>query len=115
MSRGHTARKQASVLILAGISLFVVAFFAPDAGHHAGSFFTIARSSSWHSFFDMAAAWCSLKIILISIGLMLVIESLGTILVRLKHRQMAVAVFSTQIISLLVFLTGGFYLLKALL
>ena len=116
MSRGQQINKQVSMLLLAGLCLFGLVFFAPDATHrHNGAFFRIAISSSWHRLFDVPAAWCSLKIILLSIGLFMVIESLGTILVRFKHKDLALAVFSMQILSLIVFLIGDYYLIKALL
>jgi hypothetical protein len=90
-------------------------FFAPDAAHHHnGSFFKIATATSWHRPLDLPAAWCSLKIILSSIGLFLVIESFGSMLARSKHPDLAMAVFSMQFLSVLVFLMGNYYLVKAL-
>ncbi len=117
MSRGRQhISGQVSGLLLAGICLFGIVFVAPDAGNqHVGSFFKIAMSSSWHRLFDLAAAWCSLKIILFGIGLFLVIESLGTILARLKRIHLASFVFTMQIVSCLGLLIGGYYLIKALL
>ena len=116
MSRGQNISKQVGGMLLAGFCLLVLVFFAPDAAHrHNGSFFRIAIASSWHRMFDLPAAWCSLKIILLSIGLFMVIESLGTILVRLKHQDLALAVFSMQTLALAAFLIGDYYLIKALL
>jgi hypothetical protein len=117
MSRGQQhINGQVSGLLLAGICLFGIAFFTPDAGQpHVGSFFKIAMSSSWHRLFDLAAVWCSLKIILFSIGLFLVIESLGTILARLKSTRLASLVFTMQSVSCLGLLIGGYYFVKALL
>jgi hypothetical protein len=115
MSRIYDRRSQVSHLILVGTGLLGIALFAPDAGQHFGAFFKIAATSSWRRPLEGAPAWCSLKIILLSIGLMLVVESLGTILVRLKHNQMGMAVFSTHVVSLLVFFIGEYYLFKALL
>jgi hypothetical protein len=46
--------------------------------------------------------------------LFLLIESLAIILAHLGLKVVAMVVFSAEIISFLVFLTGGYYLLKAL-
>jgi len=116
MNRGQDIKKLTGGLFLAGLCLLGLAFFAPDAAHrHNGSFFKIAAASSWRRPFNLSAAWCSLKIILSSIGLFMVIESLGSILARLKLLDLAKAVFSLQLLSVLFFLMGGYYLMKALL
>ena len=60
--------------LLAGISLINIAYFAPDAsGHQTGDFLKLVTLSSWGKPLDLAAAWCSCKIILFSLGLFLVI------------------------------------------
>jgi hypothetical protein len=116
MSRGHELKRTpVGGLILAGICLLSIAIFAPDGGQtHVGSFFKIATASSWHRFFDLNAAWCSVKIILLSIGLFLVIDSLGTILARLNYRHWAARIFTLQVVSCLGLLIGGYYFVKAL-
>ena len=116
MNRSQFINKQIGGLFLAGICVLGLVFFAPDAAHrHNGSFFKIATASSWHGSFNLSAAWCSLKIILSSIGLFMVTESLGTMLARLKLHDLAKAVFSLELLSVLFFLIGGYYLMKALL
>ena len=94
-----------------------LALFAPDAtGHPAtGAFFKIAISSSWGKLLDLTAAWCSFKIILLSLGLFLVIESLGTILSVLKRKPLAWIVYSLHVVPGFGLLLGGYCLLKALL
>jgi hypothetical protein len=115
MSQGQQITRQVNGMILAGICLLGIAFFAPDAGYqHNGSFFTIARSSVWGRLFELPAAWCSLKIILSGIGLMLLIESFGTILVRLKHKRLGLMVFTLEIVPCVVLLIGSYYLAKAM-
>ena len=114
MSREEEIRREVSGLILAGIGLSGIAFFAPDAGHHFGAFVKVATSSVWQQPLEGAAAWCSLKMILLAGGLFLLIESLAKILAHLGLKVVAMVVFSTEIISILIFLTGGYYLLKAL-
>jgi len=114
MSRGQQISRQVNGMILAGICLLGIVFLAPDAGHPPnGSFFKIAMSSIWGKLFELTAAWCSFKIILFSIGLLLLIESLGTILVRFKHRQVALTVFKLQVVPCVGLLIGGYYLAKS--
>ena len=115
MSRDQQIRHEVSGLLLTGIVLFGIAFFAPDAGHHFGGFFKGATACTWRQLFEGVAAWCSLKIILFAVGLFLVIESLAKILAHSGQKVLAMMVFSTEVISLLLIVTGGYYLLKALL
>jgi len=107
-------RREISGLILAGIGLAGIAIFAPDASHHLGAFFKVAASSAWLRPLEGPAAWCSLKLILLASGLFLLIEALAIILAHLGLKVLAMVVFSAEIISVLIFLTGGYYLFKAL-
>ena len=52
--------------------------------------------------------------ILLSVGLFLVVEVLGTFLLWLKRKELAMVIFLTQVVSVFVFGIGGYYLLKAL-
>ena len=115
MSREQEIRREVSGLILAGIGLFGIAFFAPDTGHHFGAFFKVAAACTWQQLFEGAAAWCSLKIILLAVGLFLVIESLAMLLAHSGRKVLAMVVFSAETVALLLFLAGCYYLLKALL
>jgi len=100
---------------LLGLILCGVAFLAPDAGHRIGAFFTLAAHTSWLVWFQAQPAWCSLKIILFSIGLFFVIDAVGAGLGRLGHPSFAWTVHSLQLANLALFLAGGFYFIKALL
>lgn len=71
-------------------------------------------SSVWSRLFELPAAWCSLKIILSGVGLMLLIESFGTILARLNHTRLAVMVFTLEVVPCVVLLIGSYYLVKAM-
>ena len=115
--RGEKIFRLSSILLLAGISLISLAWFTPDdAGHQAtGSFFKIATSSTWGKLFDRTAAWCSFKIILFSLGLFLVIDVLGTILLVSKHKNLAWMAYALHLAPCLGVLLGGYYLIKALL
>lgn len=115
MSKGQQASRQVTTMLLVGIFLFGIAFFVPDAGQHNGSLLKMAWASSWKNLMDMPAVWGSMKIILFSIGLFSAVESVGTILALLKHQNLALAVFSLQLVSVLGFLTGLFCLVKAVL
>ena len=115
MSLYANVNSRVAIYMLVGFSLVGIVFITPDAGHHVGDFLNIARSSPWNRFFDLAAAWCSLKIILLGAGLFLLIESIWTILARLKHCEMVVLFFGMQILLVLGMLAGGYYFLPALL
>ena len=79
-----------------------------------GSYFRNCQFLVWGCPLEWAAAWCSLKIILLSVGLFLVVDVLGTVLLWLRRKELAMVVFLTQIVSVFVFGVGGYYLLKAL-
>ena len=99
---------------LLGMGLWGVAFLAPDAGHRIGDFFTLAAQTSWLVPFQVQSAWCSLKIMLFSIGLFLLLDAAGSVLARWGRTYLAGLVFSLQIVNALIFLAGGFYFIKAL-
>lgn len=104
-------------LLLAGISLVAFTFFVPDADGHqeTGAFFKMATDASWGKLLDLPAAWCSFKIILLSLGLFLTIESLGTILSLINLKPFARLVGCLHLAPGLGVLVGGYYLIKALL
>ena len=98
-----------------GICLIGFAMFAPDAGSHRGwGFIQVVRQSSWHHSLDWAAAWCSLKIIFLSLGLCLIIEACGTVLMKLEHELMGFLVYLLHVVPVLGFLAGSYYLIKSL-
>ena len=102
--------------LLMGASLISLAFFAPDASEKWGvSFFKIAARSSWNNFLDLPAAWCSFKIILLSLGLFLVVECGGTLLAVAGKRRIAWATYLLHLLPGGLFLMGTYYFIKALL
>jgi hypothetical protein len=107
--------RQISLLSLVGVGLLGFAFFVPDAGDHPGSFFRVAMQTTWQNLLDWPAAWCSLKIILLSVGLFLIIESTGTVLAVKQLKPLVLPVFLMQAVPCLGFLLGGYYLIKSLL
>ena len=115
MNPHHKIYRLVSLLSLIGLGLLVFAFFTPDAGQQHGSFFHMAMNTTWRNLLDFPAAWCSLKIILLSFGLFLVIESAGTLLSVRKYKSLALSVFIMQVVPCLGVLFGSFYFIKSLL
>lgn len=116
MGKNFERRNQITILTLIAMSLFGIAFLTPDAAQHPGHFFTFAaRSTSWRTPLDLASAWCSIKIILFSLGLFLVVDSIGTILTIRKQSGLAATVFSMQIFPGFGLLAGTYYVVKSLL
>ncbi len=61
-----------------GFCFLTVVFLSPHAGYLNGeSFFRVACSSPWERWGDWPAAWCSMKIILLSAGVFLVLCALA--------------------------------------
>jgi len=115
MSRQQQTLRQIGFLTLVGIGLFGIVFLAPDADPRQGAFFQAALQTTWHDLLDFPAVWSSIKIILFSIGLFLMIESVGTMLAVLRLKSIALPVFFLQIVPCLGLLCGAFYLVKSLL
>ena len=115
MTREQEIRKQVGVSLLTGIGLLGIVYFIPDSGGRFGEFFQIAKATTWGRPLEWPAAWCSLKIIISSVALFLIIEAMATILLQMKRRRMAMTVFFTQVVSLFIFFSGAYYFIKALL
>ena len=120
MALGLSPRKReilrkVSVLILIGLGLMCIVFFSPNAKPGDGAFFQAAFQTSWGHFLNLPAVWSSIKIILFSVGLFLIIESTGTTLAVLKYPSLAVPVYFLQIIPCLGLLCGIYCLIKSLL
>jgi len=107
--------RQTSLLSVVGLGLLGFAFFSPDPGGHSGSFFSVAMQCTWQDLLELPAAWSSLKIILLSVGLFLIIESTGTVLAVRKFKSLVLPVFLMQAVPCLGLLFGGYYLIKSLL
>lgn len=102
--------------MILGFFLMALALLTPNANEpYSGSFFQTAQVSTWQNLFDWPAAWCSVKIILLSVGLFLVIDSVGTALALIHLKSLALSVFFLHIVPSLGFLTGAYFLIKALL
>ena len=99
-----------------GFCLLAVVLLAPDAGHVSGrSFFKMAAESPWDRWWDWAAAWCSVKIILLSLGAGSLLSALAILLKLLHQESLARAVLMLTAVFLSVFCLGAFLLVKAVL
>ncbi len=102
-------------LSLTGLGLLAFALLAPNIGERQGSFFSVAMQCTWRDLWELPAAWCSVKIILLSTGLFLLIESTGTVLAIKKIKSLVLPVSLMQAVPCLGFFFGGYYLIKSLL
>jgi len=116
MDRERKIIKDSAVLCISGLCLLGFAMFAPDAAHQRGlGFIHFVRQISWHHRpFDWPVAWCSVKIILLSLGLGLLIESLGRWLMKLGHELIGFLVYFLHMVPMAGLLAGGYYLVKSL-
>jgi hypothetical protein len=115
MNSQHEIPRQIRVLSLVGLCLLAFGLLAPGVGRQEGSFFSAAMQCTWRDLWELPAAWSSLRIILLSAGLFLLIESMGTILAVKKFKSLVLPVFLMQAVPCLGLLFGGYYLVKSLL
>ncbi len=115
-NREQEIKRKAALFCAVGVCLLGFALFAPDPGQHPGlGFIQVARHTSWHRALDWEAAWCSLKIILLCLGLCLIIESLGTWLMKIGHVLMGVYIYLLHVVPVVGLIAGSYYLVKSLL
>jgi hypothetical protein len=108
--------RSATAFCAFGVILLGIVFLTPDAGrtsHH--SFFAVAIDSVWGRLFDWAAAWCSVKIILLSAAILLVIGAVGNGLMNRWNGLLGLALLATMIFPVMLGLFGIYELVKALL
>lgn len=75
----------------------------------------MAQASPWDRWWDWAAAWCSVKIILLSLGIISLIAALGILLKSLNQEFWAKAILVLSAVPGLGVGLGAYYLVKALL
>ncbi len=113
--KGGRSRK-GLLLYAIGLYLLLVVFLSPHAGYGEGkSFFKVAEASPWDWWWDWAAVWCSLKIILLSLGVFSLIAAFETLLKVLNRESLAKAILFLRAVPGLGFGLGLYYLVKALL
>jgi hypothetical protein len=99
---------------VAGFYLVAIAFLLPHPGRVEGrSFFEIARSSPWDRWGDWPAAWCSVKIILLSLGVFLLLHACGTLLTAVTRKTFGNLAMFLSAASTLGIWAGLYYLVKA--
>jgi hypothetical protein len=107
---------EAARAALIGIVLLAIVFLTPDAGRPIGkSFLRVAFDASWRHLGDVAAAWCSLKILLLSIGAVMFTEALSKVMEAVRHEALAVAASFAALVPLAGLPLGFYEVLKALL
>jgi hypothetical protein len=103
-------------MCVTGILLLLIVFFAPDAGQHEGvSFFQVAKASDWRELGDWPAAWCSLKIVFLSFGIILILDFLAQLASWFKREFLALALSLLTLVPALSLLAGVYFLVKAVL
>jgi hypothetical protein len=116
MKKARETFKEVLLVSLAGLILLGIVFLVPDgSGNPASLFFKTASHTRWGNWLDWPAVWCSVKLILFSASLFLLIDSFGTLLLVLNRRRLAGKVFILIGLPFLGFFVGGYYLVKALL
>jgi hypothetical protein len=107
----HTLR-----FFLMGLFLLGMVFVPPSTGYHQGqSFFAVAKASPWHRLGDWPAAWCSLKIVVLSLSGFLMVISLAESLVATGRETLAKLSLLLITAPILVFWMGLYCLVKAIL
>jgi len=98
----------------AGFCFLTIAFLAPDAGNLNGrSFFIIVSSSPWETWGDWAAAWCSLKVIFLSLGVFLVLRALESLFSSFTRKSTARILLTLIGAPIAGFGLGVYYLIKS--
>ena len=116
MNREQGNGKRDAIFFVVGVGLLGLTLFAPDAGHHWGlGFIQVLRRISWDQPFDWPAVWCSVKILILCLGLGLLIEGLAIWLMKRGFELMSFLVCFLHLMPLLGSLAGGYYLIKSLL
>lgn len=116
MKKARETFEEILLVGFAGFALLAIVFLVPDgSGNPAHAFFGTASGSTWQVWLEWPAAWCSVKLILFSVSIILLIDSFGTLLLILNRRQLAGKVFILIVVPFFGFFIGGYYLVKALL
>jgi hypothetical protein len=116
MKNAQAKLTEVGLVSLAGLILLGIVFFAPNGnGEPATAFYQAAFNTTWRDLWEWPAAWCSVKIILLSVSLFLLIDSFGTLLLVMNRRRLAGKVFFFILLPLAGFCVGGYYLIKSVL
>ena len=103
-------------LCLVGGCIICLVFLTPDAGYQEQkSFFAMASASTWSRFGELPLAWCSLKIILLGIGALLVLAAPLSLANRMMAEILAMLLLAIATMATLLSLFGVYELAKAVL
>lgn len=105
----------ATKFLLLGVILLAAVFLIPDAGQvEHRSFFSVAEDSLWGRLFEWPAAWCSVKIIALSISALLVLEAMLTLAMRGEHQFTCLILLVLAIFPVMLGFFGFYYFVKAM-
>jgi hypothetical protein len=103
-------------LYVIGFCLLAIVWLSPHAGCWEGkSFFNVAQASPWDRWWDWPAAWCSLKIILLSVGTFSFLVACRLLLKMWNQETLGKVLLGLIAVPSLGFWLGVYYLVKALL
>lgn len=104
----------ATKFLLLGVILLGAILLIPDAGRvEHRSFFSVAEDSLWGRLFEWSAAWCSLKIIVLSISALLILEAMLTLAMHARHQIACMALLVLAVFPVLLGFFGFYQFVKA--
>jgi len=108
MKKVRETLREIFLVSFAGFVLLTIVFLVPNGnGNPARAFFDTASRTTWEHWLDWPAVWCSVKLILFSTSLFLLIDSFGTLLLVLNRRRLAGKVFVLIALPFLGFFIGA--------
>jgi hypothetical protein len=103
-------------MLLLSVLVFCAVFFAPHVKYHdPRTFFAVANSSRWLVLGEWASALCSFRILLLSLGAVLVWASIEEILISSKRINLAIWFTVLLFVPVMIFIAGLYFLFKAVL
>lgn len=103
-------------LCLIGVAFLACTYFTPHPGYQDGvSFFDVARNTQWGNLYDWPAAWCSVKVILLSVGLLFLTFWLTTMVGLSVPKTLERVLVLLMALPCLGILAGMYFLVKAVL
>ena len=102
-------------MFIIGIVLMGVILFVPDASQlEHQSFFGFAHRGIWGLYFEWPRAWCSVKIILLSLAILLIVDATANLLIRFHYDLLGLVLLTSTIFPGLLALLGLYELAKAI-
>lgn len=103
-------------LLLLGALLLGAVFLIPDSGQlQHRSFISVAQDSPWSHLFDWPAAWCSAKIIGLSVSAILILEAILKAMMHSAHQTACMVLLVLAIVPMLLGFFGLYEFVKAVL